>query len=234
VSQPAISVIVAVSNRPKLVAALRSSYQQNENECAEIVVVQSGDDPDWMETSLDRLDLPIVHVRTNQPFNKSYQLNIGVAAARCELLMLQDADVTLPSGFLEAARSFVAPSVVCCLAAVIESQDPSRRRIAPGNILCRRDQFMHVKGMNSFLYGWGWEDVDLLIRFHLAGFDISATGVGIHATHSDDSRSLINSEERRTSHERNRRASLERISRRGIRGTYESDVQYWRTVSYRK
>jgi len=225
-----VSVIVAVSNRPGLVAALRASYQQNNNECAEVVVVHSADDQDWLEKRLCVLNLPITHIGSGKrSFNKSYQVNIGAAVARGELLMLQDADVILPSGFLEAAAYFATPTGMCCLAAVAEAEYPTRRRIAPGNLLCRRDTFTHIGGMSSDLVGWGWEDLDLLIRLRLAGVEIFSTGVGIHLTHSDRFRSIIDSVDAQASDGKNRLISLERISRKGISGTYEVDVNNWMT-----
>lgn len=44
----------------------------------------------------------------------------------------------------------------------------STGRSAPGIACFTRAAFLAVGGMNSKLYGWGWEDIDLIVRLQLA------------------------------------------------------------------
>ena len=59
-------------------------------------------------------------------------------------------------------------------------------RSAPGIVMFHRKSFIGVDGMNSDLEGWGFEDIDLLIRLQLAtGRQPSQAGHGYHIPHDD-------------------------------------------------
>jgi glycosyltransferase involved in cell wall biosynthesis len=63
-------------------------------------------------------------------------------------------------------------------------------RSAPGIVLSLRADFLEVNGMNSDLTGWGWEDLDLLVRLQLRTRRPEATaGSGLHLTHNNSLRS---------------------------------------------
>lgn len=59
-------------------------------------------------------------------------------------------------------------------------------RSAPGIVMFHRQSFVRVDGMNSDLEGWGFEDIDFLIRLQLAtGLQPSQAGHGYHISHDD-------------------------------------------------
>lgn len=59
-------------------------------------------------------------------------------------------------------------------------------RSAPGIVMFSRKSFICVDGMNSDLEGWGFEDIDFLIRLQLAtGLQPSQAGHGYHIPHDD-------------------------------------------------
>jgi glycosyltransferase involved in cell wall biosynthesis len=59
-------------------------------------------------------------------------------------------------------------------------------RAGPGLIGIRRCHFLEAGGMNSIFDGWGWEDLDLIVRLH-AGLSLGRVQAGrvVHLTHSD-------------------------------------------------
>ncbi|WP_232293482.1 galactosyltransferase-related protein [Stigmatella aurantiaca] len=100
-------------------------------------------------------------------------------------------------------------------------------RGGPGMVLLRRKHFEAVKGMNSDLLGWGWEDLDLLVRLQLAlGLKQRRHGRIVHLTHGDELRAL-EGESRGASEHRNLVRCLENYQRGHYGGTHEEDVQTW-------
>ena len=39
-----------------------------------------------------------------------------------------------------------------------------KEKYDPGNFLVKKDLFKKVNGFNEYIYGWGWEDHDLINR----------------------------------------------------------------------
>jgi glycosyltransferase involved in cell wall biosynthesis len=64
-------------------------------------------------------------------------------------------------------------------------------RSAPGLLMVARKDFYGVGGMNSDLQGWGWEDLDLIIRLKAKGhLEHHFVGEAMHLSHGDDKRSF--------------------------------------------
>jgi len=64
-------------------------------------------------------------------------------------------------------------------------------RSGPGLVMLSRRHFLEADGMNSDLEGWGWEDLDLLLRLQfLLGLEHRRAGAVTHLTHGDASRSF--------------------------------------------
>jgi glycosyltransferase involved in cell wall biosynthesis len=103
-----------------------------------------------------------------------------------------------------------------------------RSRSAPGLVLLRRDDFVAVGGMSSDLEGWGWEDLDLLVRLQLKlGLPQRLTGEVTHLSHDDsqrDTRGRPRAETETTNYLR----CLARYAGGNFMGTYRSDVARWR------
>jgi GT2 family glycosyltransferase len=60
---------------------------------------------------------------------------------------------------------------------------PHGCRSGPGLVLLRKDDYIRVGGMNSELRGWGWEDIDLVIRLQLSGLSRITAGRVHHVAH---------------------------------------------------
>ncbi|HET9166146.1 MAG TPA: glycosyltransferase family 2 protein [Candidatus Angelobacter sp.] len=99
-------------------------------------------------------------------------------------------------------------------------------RSAPGLLMVAREDFYRVGGMNSDLAGWGWEDLDLIIRLKAKGhLEQHFVGEAMHLSHGDDKRSF---------HSANGQDEVENFLvclanyRLGhFDGTYEDDKNTW-------
>ncbi|HKY36109.1 MAG TPA: galactosyltransferase-related protein [Polyangiaceae bacterium] len=100
-------------------------------------------------------------------------------------------------------------------------------RSAPGIVFVDREQFIEVDGMNSDLTGWGWEDLDLLVRLQLqAGVRIERAGSATHLTHGDDRR-CIDGVNRAGNEAWNAAMCLANYGLGHYYGTYGSDCERW-------
>lgn len=104
----------------------------------------------------------------------------------------------------------------------IRFRDSSRS--ATGVVMFKRTRFEAINGANSDLEGWGWEDIDLLLRLQL-GSRLPAAHVGSaeHLTHGDRVRSFrgrapVENEAL------NYAISLANYQRGNFRGTYRKDI----------
>jgi glycosyltransferase involved in cell wall biosynthesis len=99
-------------------------------------------------------------------------------------------------------------------------------RSAPGIVFVDRQQFIEVDGMNSDLTGWGWEDLDLLVRLQLQGARIERAGSATHLSHGDDRR-CIDGANRAGNEAWNAAMCLHNYGLGHYYGTYGSDCDVW-------
>ncbi|XXF78903.1 glycosyltransferase family 2 protein [Myxococcaceae bacterium GXIMD 01537] len=100
-------------------------------------------------------------------------------------------------------------------------------RSGPGMVLMRRKHFFAVNGMNSDLSGWGWEDLDLLVRLQLGlGLKQRRHGNVEHLTHGDERRDL-DGQSRAASEHLNMARCLENYRQGHYWGTREDDARTW-------
>ncbi|MBC7978833.1 MAG: glycosyltransferase [Myxococcales bacterium] len=104
-----------------------------------------------------------------------------------------------------------------------------RSRSAPGLVLLRRADFLAVGGMTSDLEGWGWEDLDLLVRLQLQlGLRQRLAGAVIHLSHGDASRDT-RGRSRIVTEADNYQRCLAHYALGRLIGTYRADVARWST-----
>jgi GT2 family glycosyltransferase len=100
-------------------------------------------------------------------------------------------------------------------------------RSAPGMVFVRKSCFEQVGGMNSDLTGWGWEDLDLLLRLQLClALRIERIGTATHLTHGDDRR-CIDGTSRALNEARNASLCMANYGLGHYLGTYDDDVSTW-------
>ncbi|MFB1483886.1 glycosyltransferase family 2 protein [Corallococcus sp. RDP092CA] len=101
-------------------------------------------------------------------------------------------------------------------------------RSGPGMVLMRRKHFEAVNGMNSDLAGWGWEDLDLLVRLQLElGLTQRRHGDVLHLTHGDDRRDLAGQTRAQSEH-LNLARCMESYHQGHYWGTRVDDATTWK------
>lgn len=103
---------------------------------------------------------------------------------------------------------------------------PAGYRNAPGLLCVRRQHFIDIRGYNSRLVGWGWEDQDMICRLTLGlGLHRLHEGQATHITHTDTERTFAYEEtDRWISRDRAFRRSLARYDEGDFLGTLDSDA----------
>jgi hypothetical protein len=105
---------------------------------------------------------------------------------------------------------------------------PVGTRAAPGLVALLRSDFLRIGGMNSALCGWGFEDVDLLLRLQIElGLTPRIQGQATHLSHGDEHRQLGSDNSRATSEQRNRILAFARYHAGLWQGTLEADWRAW-------
>lgn len=93
-----------------------------------------------------------------------------------------------------------------------------------GQLLVRKEDLTSIDGYNSELVGWGYEDIDILIRLQrLAGLSHLQMGEAIHLSH-DDQRRCIYGVSKSVNNRRNATAAYKRYSIGQFRGTLSADL----------
>lgn len=104
-------------------------------------------------------------------------------------------------------------------------------RSAPGNVVLLKRHFERAGGMNSDLTGWGFEDLDLLIRLQLCeGLRVESAGSAVHLTHGDDRR-RIDGASRVENETHNFNQCMANYGLGHYSGTYADDVASWRDAA---
>ncbi|WP_406230037.1 galactosyltransferase-related protein [Nocardia sp. NBC_01009] len=96
--------------------------------------------------------------------------------------------------------------------------------LGPGMIMVGKDMLTEVGGYRSAFRSWGWEDIDLLIRLKLAGYEIGEAGRAAHLTHGDDVRNLPAGTAKMTSERDNEARGVSHLLRGETVGTLAEDI----------
>jgi N-terminal domain of galactosyltransferase len=244
-----LSIIITCDRNRDALEALLANIAKWQRLSYEAVVVGFDLSPSTY-LDLERLCTRLVRVE-DRPFNKSFGINIGVAASRMQNLFLLDADVivegrTLAAGqraldyghFATVRRVQERDQVdqICQRESHIQLRFENKTidvraaktfsdggRTAPGLIFLRRNWFINVGGMNSSLKGWGWEDIDLIFRLQAKlGLRRKELGSAIHLSHHESNARL--KIDRLQSEASNIQLCLENYRRRDFTGTYRADA----------
>ncbi len=96
-----------------------------------------------------------------------------------------------------------------------------------GQLLVARDHFLQIGGYNSQLPGWGYEDVDILVRLqYLRNLAHRQMGEALHLSHGDSVRDLRGASRTESDH-RNFRIVTANYASRRFQGTLEQDLATW-------
>jgi hypothetical protein len=111
-----------------------------------------------------------------------------------------------------------------CRARIVTHRSTDGTRYGSGLLFVKRRDFVAAGGFDSSIAGWGFEDLDLIIRLQVVA-EVRPLAVGevLHLTHSDDSRT-VDGMARQVSNKRNMQHAFQGYSRGFGNGTYLLDV----------
>ena len=214
-----LSVVIPVRNRSgtRLENCLRSlRWQSVDPSRFEIVISDFGSDAEHAE-SVRRLaelhDARIEVTDTDEVWNRSRALNVGLQAARGRFVFCTDADMIFDPGFLQTildvhadtardvmihCRCHDLPSTVGERLFEVKDFDEllSAASVRPtrGTGACqsaRRSFFFQSRGYDEKFKFWGYEDIDMTARARRAGLEvewISDRAQMLHQWHPTDKR----------------------------------------------
>ncbi len=109
-----------------------------------------------------------------------------------------------------------------------EEDSSSGTRNAPGLLMVHKNHFIKINGYNGRLFGWGWEDQDIICRLTLAAnLKRFIFGSALHISHDSHSRmqSYNNFSDRWESRDRMFRNALFNYDNNDFSGTYLEDIK---------
>jgi glycosyltransferase involved in cell wall biosynthesis len=181
---PAISIVIATKDRASyLRRALASLQEQIGAPPFEIVVVDNGstdETPAVAQRFAADGALDVRYAYEAQP-NRGKARNVGIAAARGELVLFCDDDVQLPQGFVAAHAAAHAGKRDCIVNGPIvnvPSYDDRRKPTAANysraslctcNASIERAALLEAGGFDESFDLYGWEDSELGVRLRERG-----------------------------------------------------------------
>jgi predicted glycosyltransferase involved in capsule biosynthesis len=176
-----LSVVIAWCNRPEILQTLPQNIRSNALKDTEILVINGGGDAEILH-SLNQLDggarIRLLTLDGVQEFNKSECLNVGAYFSRREFLFTLDADIEVPSDFLDAALPRVAAER--CFLTIEEVIDVTPETCEPAG---QRQSFIASKTVTTEYLAENGRRA--LVR-HRIGRDGSRTGPGLVILRKDD------------------------------------------------
>lgn len=197
-SAPRISVIIPVRNRAgqRLDNCLRSlRWQDLPDGAHEIVLSDFGSDAEHAQAVADvaaRHGARVVRTPTTELWNRSRALNIGIRAARGDLVLCTDADMIFAPDFVRAVIDEIERGevLVLCRCRDLPEDVPEQAwdgsdfpgllarstfRQTRGTGACqgaKKSFFERVRGYDESYVFWGFEDNDMVSRAERAGLSV--------------------------------------------------------------
>lgn len=184
-SQPYVSVIIPTYNRLTILAkALNALAKQRTARPYEVVVVDDGSTDETPhvipEMSFEGGELRYLRVSHGGPAGAR---NVGIEAARGELIIFLDSDIVVEDGFIEAhcqaheghpKRIGHGPvihtdDIENPTAAQFKLTDISRAFFATGNASIRREHLIEAGLFDESFREYGWEDLEFGLRLKRFG-----------------------------------------------------------------
>lgn len=232
-TQPLISVVIPIRNRAgiRLANCLHSLRGQQLDDvepdgvqaAVEIVVSDFGSDSPHREeiaALAGEVDAKVVRVETDEIWNRSKVLNIGIRASRGHYVLCTDADMIFMPNFLQSALNAQGGAgqggaMVVCRCHDLPESVPEQRwplgeipglferatvRNLGGTGACQcapRTFFEYARGYDEGYVFWGSEDKDMVARAQKHGLELvwldahTAMAHQWHATLRDDRRWLV-------------------------------------------
>jgi hypothetical protein len=122
---------------------------------------------EWVKTLQKYIDLSILHyyrIETPKRYHRSHSRNIAFRLSNAEIVCNLDADNFLGKGFAEyILKQFAETEEKMFMTSNFSSRDIF------GRFCVYRNDFMHIRGYNELLAGYGAEDTDIFKRLVESG-----------------------------------------------------------------
>lgn len=186
VKVPSITVVIPIrnQNRDGAIEAVVASIRAQRFPNIEIIVVEQ-DDQTRISNGIQPCDYYLA--RGNypaQPFTKALAFNLGVARATYDDVVLHDADMIAPNGYLQQVSNGLRVfeglhigktvlylnqgSTSAVIASGHLSADAECERVVDyyegGSLACKRQTYFNIGGFNESYVGYGVEDCDFFER----------------------------------------------------------------------
>lgn len=166
-----LSLVTAVRNRTENLRISTASISSCVNH-HEHIIVDWGSSPPLSSTDLPADSrIQIVRPVGCHPWWLTQAYNLGFALAKGEFILKIDADVILSSEFLSRIEAHFERADYSCSRLTLQDWSlPSEMYATTGLFWATREALSRVMGFNAFIFGWGWDDIDLYSRLFLAGY----------------------------------------------------------------
>ena len=168
-----LSIVTAVKNRPEHIAKSAEAISILDLHSEHIIVDWASDPP------LKRANLPrdkrivLVRVNTNFPWWLSGAYNLGFAIAKGDLILKSDADILPGPEFLSSIiQNSTIADFSCGRLTPQEWMIESSLYPSSGLFWAKKHALNNVRGFNPFIFGWGWDDIDLYSRLFSSGYTV--------------------------------------------------------------
>lgn len=241
--QPEVSVILPVSGdeRGILLSIVVASFRSQVNVNFEVIVVEENPAP--LHEAICREGERYVFVRRegSAPYCKSRMLNHGCRAARGKIVVLHDADIVVPCGYLAAIRDRLGAGYeairplrfLFCLdeentrlfmargeATAVKRVTDIMQNFPGGSTALTREAFEAIGGMDERFTEWGGEDLEFLDRLNTLRAFKGGFMPAIHLWHQPAMQKAANTRNRELADSIRSEPVLNRISRlRTLAGT---------------
>jgi len=208
-----VDIIIAAYDRPevaKCIESLQNSYSLINNIL--LCSPRQGDSKKMLEKYRSLFPIKHIELDIT-PFNKSQIINAAIKESTGKYILISDADILWNFETLESLIGAVCTdNSIAYVANVVEtdksayalkyqrykaevsvlrqkyivkvSHDLSNSSMRPGYglVIASRAAYLALGGFKIFS-GWGWEDVDFLIRGQILGYRVQAIGYVTHMSH---------------------------------------------------
>lgn len=163
----------------------------------EHIIIDWGSDPALLvsDFAFDKR-IKLYRVETALPWWLSQAYNLGFSLAGGSFILKVDADILVSPHFFETNYSSIAKADFACSRLTYQDRLLDEDLfVTNGLFWVSRKAIYGVSGFNPYIYGWGWDDLDLYSRLFLAGFSavrLTSNGVS-ELRHPDSQRVSISS-----------------------------------------
>lgn len=114
---------------------------------------------------------PLIYTQENRPFARSVAFNRAVRQAKDELILVCDADMSLPKDIVYKVNKYVSARSAWFPHVWYMNPDGSGRYYteSTGMMACYRQDYLDVGGMDESIREWGKEDWLLFFEFYKSG-----------------------------------------------------------------